>query len=265
MQIRKIWVPCIALILLASAEDLSAGDSLSGRAIVEASDKAITSNTEDTFYRMELVDKQGNVQQTRTLHVYFKRGDKKKSTLQKFASPPMFANTSTLIEDTGAEYNDIWVYLPATRRIRRISGAEKSNWYMGTEFTYEDFEGYQLNWYDYELLREGACGKNSSCYVVKAQPSNAKERAASGYQSKIYWIDKDSLFPIRVDYIGMTGIEVKRLSTLQLQKISGYWRAGVIEMSNLENGRKTRLITLERKIDQALQDYYVSQRFLRTE
>lgn len=242
-----------------------AAGASAGHDLVVRSEERSKSRTEKTVYRMELVGADGGVIQTRRLELYYKRDESVERTLQKFLSPPVIDGTGLLIEDTGAEANDIWLYLPATRRLRRIAGVEKSNWYMGTEFTYEDFEDYQIPYYDFTLTGEETCPDGGRCSLVEAVPATPSERETSGYSKKVYWIETESLYPVRVDFYAEDGHRAKELTSSGLEEVNGYWRPKAIVMRNLDNGRATRLTVEEREVDAPLDDYYVTKRFLRSD
>lgn len=233
------------------------------RALMERSEAQTKPHTERTTYTMELLDAAGDIEQTRTLEVFYKRYPDHEVTLQKFLSPPVLEDTGMMIVDSGNPTNDIWLYLPATRRLRRISGAEKSNWYLGTQFTYEDFEDYNLDAYSFTLLEETTCQESARCSVVEAVATAETEKQATGYGKKVYWIEKESLYPVRVDYFDAQGNEVKRLTTSGLTKVGAYWRPTETVMSDLRNGRRTRVLANRRETDLDLDDYYVSKRYLR--
>ena len=253
----------LATALLALAPAVLAAD---GNSVIKDSERRIKSNTEKTVYRMELLDGSGNVQQTRDIELYYKKAEGSETTLFKFTSPPVVQGTGLLIVDAGKPVNDIWMYLPATRRIRRIAGAEKSNWFMGTEFTHEDFEDYKTSAYTFQLDKEAeACGDQQKCFVVSAVASDTAEKEASGYGKKTYWIEKLSMYPVRVDYFDKAGAPAKRLDVRKLVKSGTYWRPQVYEMRNLSNNRTTRLTAVSREVDAKLDDFYVSQRYLRSE
>ena len=233
------------------------------RSVMERSESRTKARTEHTTYTMELLDAAGEVEQTRTLEVFYKRYPDREVTLQKFLSPPVLEDTGMMIVDSGNPSNDIWLYLPATRRLRRISGAEKSNWYLGTQFTYEDFEDYNLDAYGFTLRQEAACGDGQRCWVIEAVATSEAEKQATGYGKKVYWIEKESLYPVRVDYLDPEGKEVKRLTASGLGEIEGYWRPAEIVMRDLLNNRRTRIRAEEREIDPDLDDYFLSRRHLR--
>jgi hypothetical protein len=253
----------VAAVLLATSPAVMAADAAG---VIAESERRIKSSTEKTVYRMELLDGGGQVQQTRDIELYYKKADGAEKTLFKFTSPPVVQGTGLLIVDAGKPVSDIWMYLPATRRIRRIAGAEKSNWFMGTEFTHEDFEDYKSSAYTFQLDKEDeACGDQQKCFVVSAVASDSAEKEASGYGKKVYWIEKQSMYPVRVDYLDKAGAPAKRLDVRKLAKSGSYWRPQVYEMRNLANSRVTRLTAVSREVDAKLDDYFVSQRYLRSE
>lgn len=260
MKRHVAWITVLALAIQASGAVAEQGDD-----IIRESDERTKSATEKTVFRMDLIDASGRIQQSRSLAFYFKRGPGQQSTLFKFSEPPVVQGTALLIVDSGTGINDIWTYLPATRRVRRIAGSEKSNWFMGTEFTHEDFEDYQIEAYNFSYVREDSCGDQQRCNVVQAIAGKSEEREATGYGSKLYWIEKQTLYPVRIDYIGKDGKPAKTLDVTKLVQQGKYWRPEIYEMRNLNNGRMTRLSVVSRELDIDLDDYFVSQRFLRTE
>ncbi len=260
-RLRVCGAAVAALCLIAATPAVAAED---GETLVRRSDEQLKSDTEVIRYRMEIVSAGGEVEQVREFVTYSKNGEDEERTLQKFQSPPVFEGTGLLIVDDNRGQNDIWLYLPSSRRIRRIAGQEKSNQYMGTEYSYEDFEDYQISEYDFRLLRSTACkGTDGECHVVEAKPSTAEEREASGYSKKVYWIETESLYPVRVELFGDDGDIVKVETASGLRRIAGYWRPTRQAMKDRRSGRETRLEIVEDKIDQSVEDFYVSKRFLR--
>ncbi len=254
----KIITVCLMLIasMSAFAED--------GRQLMERSEETTKSLTEKSLFQMDIFDQDKKLVQSRDMEFFYKHGADKEVSLIKFISPPILQGTGLLIEDRNKEVNDIWLYLPATRKLRRISGSEKTNWFMGTEFTHEDFEDYKINLYKFSLVKEAACG-DSRCIVVLAEPDNNHEREASGYSKKLYYIDISSQYPAAIEYFDHSGGLIKRLTTSGIRKEGDYWRPQVITMENMVNKRVTQLTIKERVLDITLDDYYVSSRYLRAD
>jgi hypothetical protein len=263
MKFHSVSAALVAATMAAASPASMAAD---GAGVIKESEQRIKSSTEKTVYKMDLLDAGGQVSQSRDIELYYKKAAGSESTLFKFTAPPVVQGTGLLIVDAGKPVNDIWMYLPATRRIRRIAGAEKSNWFMGTEFTHEDFEDYKSSAYTFQLDKEDeACGDQQRCFVVSAVASDAAEKDASGYGKKVYWIEKQSMYPVRVDYLDKSGAPAKRLDVRKLAHVGNYWRPQMYEMRNLANGRTTRLTAVSREVDLELDDHFVSQRYLRSE
>jgi len=237
-----------------------------GRRIVERSKERTNSRTEKITYRMELIGADGDVEQSRKLTSYFRDSGQETVTLLKFLAPRVVEGTGMLVEAGAGEPSDIWVYLPVTRRLRRVSGADKNDRFLGSEFTYEDFEGYRPQAHDFRLLATRPCLDQARCWVVEARPATDGERRASGYDRKVYWIEKESLYPVRVDlYADGAAEPVKRLTATAPEQRDGYWRSAALTMHDLRSDRRTRLSALERAIDTDLDPYHLSRRFLRSE
>ncbi|MEJ2441986.1 MAG: outer membrane lipoprotein-sorting protein [Exilibacterium sp.] len=234
------------------------------KTLMQHSDQQLKSKTEIIHYTMDIISADGKVEQTRKFVTYSNRNETEERTLQKFESPPVYEGTGLLIVDDNIGQNDIWLYLPSSRRIRRIAGQEKSNQYMGTEYTYEDFEDYQISEYDFQLAGSGSCDAVSGeCHKVIATAATKTEKQASGYTKQIYWIEKKSLYPVRLELYGKNGEIAKVETATGIHQVSGYWRPEQQAMFNKRNGRSAVLKITGDKINEPVEEFYVSKRFLR--
>lgn len=232
-------------------------------AIVKDSDAAMKPQTEKTSYRMTLLNADGSVEQVRTFTTYYHRGKGEERTLQKFLSPPVLAETGLLIVEAGQPETETWLYLPTNRRIRRVAGQDKSNRYMGTEFSYEDFEDYRMPYYRFQTVGERRDQKGRDCWVIDAVAAAPAQIAATGYTRKQYWIDKKSLYPVRVEYYAKDQQLEKVFTVHTLRAVGRYWRPESEEIRNVRTGKVTKLDILSSEIDIPLDERYVSQRYLR--
>lgn len=252
----------LSLAALPAIAGQTAPDALT---IIKDSDRSLKPQSEQISYRMTLVAPDGRVEQTRTFITYYKQAEGVQRTLQKFLSPPVLAGTGLLIVDRGAPDPDIWMYLPTTRRIRRIAGHDKSNRYMGTEFAFEDFEGYRIASYDFTLAGTKPDAQGHSCWLIEAVASTPSEKAATGYSKKRYWIEQKTLYPVRIEYYGKDGVLEKVFLAHDLHQVDHYWRPRREEIKNLRNGRSTRLTLEAVQVDLPLADRFVSKRYLRSD
>jgi len=103
-----------------------------------------------------------------------------------FDSPRDIEGTALLSHAKILEADDQWLYLPALKRVKRISSANKSGPFVGSELAFEDLTALELEKFDYEYLRSEPCGE-LTCDVVERYPRYEH----SGYTRQVMWIDQD--------------------------------------------------------------------------
>ena len=136
------------------------------------------------------------------------------------------------------EPDDQWLYLPALKRVKRISSSNKSGPFVGSEFAYEDITAQELKKYSYQWVRDEPCGA-LECFVVERRPLYEK----SGYTRLITWYDKAEYRMQRVEYYDRKNDLLKTLTFSDYRQYLGkYWRAHDLYMVNHQTGKKTRLV-----------------------
>ncbi len=162
-------------------------------------------------------------------------GDK---SLTVFDNPRDVKGTAFLNYTHKVGDDDQWLYMPALKRVKRISSRNKSGSFMGSEFAYEDISSQEIEKYTYKWLRDEVYGEQD-CFVVDYYPVDKKN---SGYTRQVYWIDKQEYRTLKIEYFD------KKLSHLKTLTFSGYrkyldryWRADKLLMVNHQNGKSTRL------------------------
>jgi outer membrane lipoprotein-sorting protein len=138
--------------------------------------------------------------------------------------------------------DDQWLYLPALKRVKRISASNRTGPFMGSEFAYEDLAGDEVGKYTYQWLRDEPCpgeeGASRTCFVVERR---AKDED-SGYSRQVVWIDQDEYRTIQIDYFDRSGSRLKTLSLADYrQYLERFWRPLQMLMVNDRTGRRTRL------------------------
>ena len=162
-------------------------------------------------------------------------GDK---SLVVFDSPRDINGTALLSHAKILDPDDQWLYLPALKRVKRISSTNKSGPFVGSEFAFEDFTATELNKYTYKWLREEPCGE-FTCDVVERIPRYEN----SGYTKQISWVDQ-SVYQVRqVDFYDRKDSLLKSLTLLDYKEYEGgYWRSHKFVMKNHQTGKSTELI-----------------------
>ena len=165
-------------------------------------------------------------------------GDK---SLIVFSNPRDIDGTALLSHAQMLDPDDQWLYLPALKRVKRISSVNKSGPFVGSEFAFEDFTSLELNKYEYKYLRSEDCG-DLRCDVVERYPLYEH----SGYTRQIAWIDQQDFQVRQVEFYDRRDELLKTL-TLEDYRVYGgqYWRPHRLAMVNHLTGKSTDLIYSE--------------------
>ena len=186
-------------------------------------------------------------------------GDGDKS-LSLFLEPRDVTGTAMLTFSHGLEPDDQWLYLPAIKRVKRISSKNKSGPFMGSEFAFEDLGSQEIEKFAYKFLGEEACGESFECYVIERLPQYEN----SGYKRQISWIDKEHYRTMKIEYYDRKNSLLKTLDFIGYNEYPGnYWRADRFEMVNHQTGKSTSLLWTNYDFDSELDDSDFNQKALK--
>ena len=187
--------------------------------------------------KMLLRNKQGQ-ESTRDIRVRtLEQEDDGDKSLTIFDQPADVKGTAFLSFTHKTGPDDQWLYLPALKRVKRISSRNKSGPFMGSEFAYEDISSQELEKYAYRYLRDEMF-HGMDCFVIERDPVDEH----SGYTRQEVWIDKAEYRPQQIVYYDRKNAKLKTLVFSDYrQYLDRYWRAHVMEMENHQTGKSTRL------------------------
>lgn len=165
------------------------------------------------------------------------QGDGDKS-LSIFDEPADVKGTASLTWSHSNKPDEQWLYLPALKRVKRISSKNKSGPFMGSEFAFEDIGSQEVDKYTYKYLRDEALDGNDT-FVLERVPVDKN----SGYTKQVTWIEKERYIALRVDYYDRKNSLLKTLTAKDFkQYLEKHWRAGTLEMNNHQSGKSTTLV-----------------------
>lgn len=146
--------------------------------------------------------------------------------------------------------DDQWLFLPALRRVKRISSNNRSGPFMGSEFAFEDITSEEVERYSYNFLREDSCADSLDCYVYERFPEDKN----SGYSKQIVYADKEHLRVHRIEYFDRKQAHQKTLERKGYQKFGDFWRAKKWTMVNHLRNKVTIINWQERVFDSGLME-----------
>ena len=239
--------PTIGMVLLAAFVLAFASQSLAATPAEKGFDIAARSDRSDVGFadsevelKMVLRNAAGQ-ESTRSLRIKTLEkpdetvGDK---SLVVFDTPRDIEGTALLSHAKILDPDDQWLYLPALKRVKRISSANKSGPFVGSEFAFEDFTAIELNKFDYRYVGEEACG-DLTCDVVERLPRYEN----SGYTKQVAWVDQTDFQIRKVEFYDRRGDLLKVLALKDYRRYeNGVWRAHELSMSNVQTNKQTDLV-----------------------
>ena len=168
-------------------------------------------------------------------------GGKTEKRIYRFLSPADVQGTGVLVFDYETQADDVWIYLPALRKTRRIVSSQKSQSFMGSEFTYGDLNIPPLDDFNYTLVKEENYG-GEDCFVIDVLPKKPETGKEEGYSKKTFWVSKAKSAIRKGLYYDAGGALLKELKTEDIKLLDpkkNRYRAMKMEMTNKKNGRKS--------------------------
>ena len=199
---------------------------------------------------MTLKNKQGKTSirhvRVKTLEV---EGDGDKG-LSIFDKPRDVKGTAFLTYSHALKPDEQWLYLPALKRVKRISSKNKSGPFMGSEFAYEDISSQEIEKYTYKYIRDEQVN-GIDCFVIERYPTYKN----SGYTRQVAWINKTEYRPEKIDFYDRKNSLLKTLTYQNYQQyLNQFWRADIMNMVNHQTGKSTALIWKDYQFKTGLTD-----------
>jgi len=196
----------------------------------------------EAVVKMIIVSEQGQTRERKiTMATKLFDGGKTEKRIYRFLSPADVQGTGVLVFDYESQADDVWIYLPALRKTRRIVSSQKSQSFMGSEFTYGDLNIPPLDDFNYTLVKEEDYG-GESCFVIDVLPKKKETGTEEGYSKKTYWVSK-SKFAVRKGlFYDNGGALLKELKTEDIKLLDpkkNRYRAMKMEMTNVKNKRRS--------------------------
>ena len=176
-----------------------------------------------------------------------------------FVSPADVKNTSFMSwsYDEAGKDDDQWIYLPALKKTKRISSDSKSDYFMGSDFTYDDLGDRQPDQDVHKLLREEKLN-GEDCYVVESIPKDKDYM----YSKTITWIIKDKWIGLKKEFYDEDEELLKILKVNKYEDINGFWIITNTEMKNEQKDHKTIMILKNVKINTGINDDKFTERIM---
>jgi len=170
--------------------------------------------------------------------------------LMKFLSPADVRDIGFL---TLAD-EQMYLYLPEFRRIRRIASNNKTENFVGSDFSYEDLSAAAFS----RSYSPGLSAQDEKTWTLDLE---RKPGADKQYKKIRLIVSKEALLPLRMELHDNAGNLVK-VADQENGRSGKYWVPTLIRMKDVKAGSSTELAMSDIKTDQGLGEEVFSQRNL---
>jgi hypothetical protein len=258
-MLRYIYLSAAAIMTAISGQtqDLS----LTPLEVMKKNDLQAVADNEYFRMSMKLINKSGMTRERQLEQHNMTDEGNNRSYLIKFISPADIKGTGFLSIEHDDRESDQWLYLPAFNKTRRISSANESDYFAGTDFTFEDLNREDLEDFNYSFLPDVEVD-GAACYQILAIPTSEKKIKESGYSKRELLIRKSDYVLAGGNLYDKSGDLQKVFHASNFKKEGGRWRAYCMEMKNMKQSHSTILIFDEIRSDQEADKEIFTERFL---
>lgn len=214
---------------------------------------------------MNLVDRKGKTRVRETINYRKYYGDDLKTVLF-YLSPANIRNTAFLIwdYDQSDKADDQWLYLPALRKVRRISSSDRGDYFLGTDFTYEDIKlDGKLEPRDYNfILHEEEVLNGLSTIKLEAVPKSIEVAKELGYGRTLIWVDTANWVMMKTEFYDNKGDLLKTLIVDDVRPVGNVITRHKLNLVNHKTGHKTLFVFSDVDYTTEVKDSWFSQRAL---
>jgi hypothetical protein len=264
----------LTLLLAGGTFVLAQGGAPNPEAIMKAVDTRDDGDDLEWEIEMTLVDRRGQ-KRVRDSHLFRKHyqvdGRRQDRQVTVFTAPANIRNVGLLSfdnKDAGTP-DDLWLYLPALKKLRRIPASERGDNFVGTDFTYEDVKGgFAYNDYAYKYLGQREWedgGAKLKVHAVEARPKSPELQAALGFARTEILVRPDVHLRVHQKFFDASGNLDRELIARDIRQVDGIWTFHVLEAQNHETGHKTVMVLKKVKHNQGLADTLFHERTLLSE
>ena len=243
---------------------VSHGADLTSQEIIQtARDKQFPANSVARM-KMILINKRGD-ERSREIKTWRKLTENNESrSLAQFLSPPDVKGTKFLVIEHLEGQNEVFIYFPSMKKVRRIAGEQKNTSFMGSDFTYADMEGQEADKGKHTLLRTEThstqAGQKLDCHVIETVPLDP---ADFQYSKIISWVEKDRLILWKSEFYDNEGRLLKILDVAEVKRIAEIDLPVDFSMTNVQKNHKTVIKIDDFQVDLDIPDTTFEKRQLK--
>jgi len=249
--------------LLLSVIGINAQSNLTARQIAEKAKDISEVDALEMVSTLTIIDAKGRERVRKTSSASKKFGQQTK-TLMKFLAPADVKGTGMLIYDNEDSNDDMWIYMPALRKTRRIVSSDKAKSFMGSEFSNSDMSVPSMNDFNYEL-GSNQMVDGEECYTVISTPINEDIADENGSAKRVVYITTDKFLTLKQEIYDLDE------DLWKVMAYSGYYvidtandkyMAKKMEVKNVQNDRRSVMTMDKIQLGSSLKEEHFTTSYL---
>ena len=163
----------------------------------------------------------------------------------RFVEPADVKGTSMLTYDYQDKDDDMWIYLPALRKTRRIVSSEKGKSFMGSEFTNADMVMPTMEDFTFIMLNESENVANVECWKIEMSAKNDDVIDEYNYSKRIVWIGKKDYVVRKAEIYDINDEVLKEMTVKKIQLVDQKNKKYIpthMYIKNVQNDRSSEMI-----------------------
>lgn len=263
-----LWTVALYLCLLVLPHSETRSVELSGRDIMEKNFYAGKVQHLLNESTMTLTNDKGQqrVRKMRSASILQPNGIDSK-LLIRFLFPGDVQGTGYLQIQHHDGEDDMWIYLPALKKVRRLVANNKKDSFVGSDFSYGDILLPVVDTYRHQLLRSEPID-GEDCYVVEMIPATEQIKKDYGYSKWIAWVRKTNFMEKKAEYYDGSGRLLKTQVIPTVKEVdpkAHKWWAVRREVVNHQTGHRTELLFDVLDAGRQVSDDFFTTRYLERE
>jgi len=217
----------------------------------------VADSTSDSTFRLTNASGQERTRET-TGKSKLRAGTLDNQRYVLFKSPSDVKNTATLLIERSGGDDDIWIYLPALKKVRRLVSSDKKSSFVGTDFSYGDVIGHKVEDWNHKILKEEKVG-DEEVWVMESLPKTPAVTENSGYSKRVSWISKKSFIAVKGELYDASGALLKKLTQSNIQLVdekNKKYQPMLLQAENVQTGHKTSIEFKNFKANTGVKDDY---------
>ncbi|MGD8537701.1 MAG: outer membrane lipoprotein-sorting protein [Candidatus Aminicenantes bacterium] len=262
---KKIKLLALLICVCVCSYPLYAQEDLDAKEIVDRAFKAIKATGIEAISTLTIIDSKGRerIREIAMVSKLYDNGETEKRLI-RFLAPGDVKGTGLLTFDYEKKDDDMWLFMPALRKTRRIVSSEKSKNFMGSEFSYADMTPPSLDDFMYNLLGDSEA-EGVACWEIEIIPVDDDVADENGFSKRVIHIEKDIFVIRKAVYFDLDGELHKELNVKEVREVdpvNNKYRYIHMVMTNTQNDRKSIMRVKELQFNPNVKDEYFTTRYL---